>query len=147
MSDEIDSYRGEPCARTPSWGRFGEDMASSIQGSRNAVNNALSSVRTFQRWLFKDNPRLFRDSTCKIQDMTPNELDTHLAKFFANVKPRRGGDYRPGSLKHLRDNIQYYLRSVHFPYSLLSPVFAKSQLALKERIWSLKHPGNSAAEG
>lgn len=93
-------------------------------------HNIKSTVKTLVSWLtFKGYGK-----NRQLEDIPAVELDTYMAEFYSTVKTKGGQDYKASSLKKLHTYVQRYLTGVGYPHSLLSPDFARSQMALREKI-------------
>lgn len=151
--DEPSFYKGRVAVAEWWKSRQIESGARKRKGGRNKVQddisresvarNLKSAVSIFERWLTSEGYSEER----KIEDIPPTELNEYLAHFFSTIKQHTGDDYRPNSLKRLREFIQRYLKSVRYPCSIgTSPQFRSSQVALRERCEELSKKFSASAQ-
>ncbi|XP_064596995.1 uncharacterized protein LOC135463599 isoform X9 [Liolophura sinensis] len=93
-------------------------------------HNIKSTVKTLVSWL------TFKGYSKKrqLEEIPAEELDVYMAEFYSTIKTKGGQDYKASSLKKLHTYVQRYLSGVGYPHSLSSPDFARSQIALREKI-------------
>ncbi|XP_064596899.1 uncharacterized protein LOC135463552 isoform X13 [Liolophura sinensis] len=100
---------------------------------------AAGAVKQFEKWV--------RHTVCqkerrRIEEYPSDELDSLLAVFFATVRKNNGMEYKPSSLKSVRQSLEYYLKERKYPYSITaSPQFIKSQTAYRKRCLELLAAG------
>ena len=74
--------------------------------------------------------------------MPPEELDTVLTKFYAEVKKKDGDDYEPESLKIMQSAIERHLKDKNYALSIVrSGEFHNSQEVLNAKALSLRQQG------
>lgn len=89
------------------------------------------ALKTFQKWRMKHGSMPGQ----RIETLDPAVLDSILAEFLATVKKQDDSEYRPNSLRTLRQGIDFYLKDAGYPLSIVtSPEFRSSQAVYKKRI-------------
>ena len=76
--------------------------------------------------------------------MTPSELDSHLRKFYAEARTKKGEDYSRCSLLGFRNAIEHYFKNPSFKRGIKitgNPVFQSSNKTLDANTKMLKKEG------
>ncbi|XP_064596894.1 uncharacterized protein LOC135463552 isoform X8 [Liolophura sinensis] len=96
---------------------------------------AIGAMRLFKKWLV-ENQGL--DSSKNVEQISPEVLDPHLAQFLTVVRKQDGSDYRPNSLRSLRQGIDFYLKDHGYPYSVINcRDFPEAYQAYRKRVQAL----------
>ena len=104
-----------------------------------------STCRSTKQWMnvFESWAKSRHLENASIETMPPEELDTVLTKFYAEVKKKKDGDdYEPESLKIMQSAIERHLKDKNYPLSIVrSREFHNSQEVLNAKALSLRQQG------
>lgn len=103
------------------------------------VSLAAAAVKQFETWV---RHKVCQNETRRIEEYPSEELDSLLAVFFSTIRKNNGMEYKPSSLKSVRQSLEYYLKEHEYPHSITaSPQFLRSQMAYKKRCLELLAAG------
>ena len=109
----------------------------SVTVNKNMSRSTKQWMNIFQTWA-----KTRHLENVSIKTMPPEELDTVLRKFYAEIKKKDGGDYKPESLKIMQSAIERHLKDKNYPLSIVrSREFHNSQEVLNAKALSLRQQG------
>ena len=123
--------------------RFPVVSSDEIQELKSVAVNKHTS-RSTKQWMnvFQSWAKSRHLENVSIETMPPEELDTVLTKFYAEVKKKDGDDYEPESLKIMQSAIERHLKDKNYPLSIArSREFHNSQEVLNAKALSLRQQG------
>ncbi|XP_053403158.1 uncharacterized protein LOC128558273 [Mercenaria mercenaria] len=104
----------------------------------NTVRKTASDIGVFQKWLKEAVP-----GECKkLEDISPDCLNTYLKSFYLTVKKQNGEDYEPDSLSGIKNSIDRYLSDKNYSTSVCrGEEFKSSRSVLLAKGKQLKKDG------
>ena len=107
------------------------------QKSENTVKKTSSEMKCFYRFLSEINK-----TNVQILDLSPEELDHLLGKFYKDVRKINGKEYEPSTLTRLQRSIQRFLSDSESKMNILKDdEFAFSRKVLEAKRQNLVVPG------
>lgn len=105
---------------------------------------AIGAMRVFKKWLV-ENQGL--ESSENVEQISPEVLDPYLAQFLTVVRKQDGSDYRPNSLRSLRQGIDFYLKDHGYPYSVINcRDFPQAYQAYRKRVRDLNAKSSETSD-
>ena len=104
--------------------------------NKNTERSTSTWVNSFQKW------QESRGVIVSLPDISPQEFDTILQQYFAEIRTERGGEYEPDSLRTMLGAMHRYVKSTGYTYSILTGLeFAGCREVLNGKAVVLRESG------
>ena len=104
--------------------------------NNNTKTKTNSDVKRFKDWLVQDGKNE------EIENISPQELDTYLARFFLSIRKRDNTEYEPGTIGSMQSSIHRYLQGKKYDNNIMTDdSFRHSRQVLSSKRKALKQIG------